>query len=266
MLTFLKLGGSLITDKDQPHTPRPEIIDRLAAEIAQARQADPGLQLLIGHGSGSFGHTPAKQYNTRQGVHSPQDWRGFVEVWHEARALNEIVLQALHQFGLPVLSFPPSAAITTSRGTVQAWDITPIQSALAAGIIPLIFGDVIFDAQQGGTILSTEELFFHLTPALLPQRILIAGIETAVWQDFPVCTRRIETITPASYPALSANILGSSSVDVTGGMLAKVKSMVDLVTQFPQLEVLIFSGRQPGQLLEALQGRNPGTIILNNNS
>ena len=263
MLIFLKLGGSLITDKDHPHTPRPEIIDRLANEITQARQADPSLQLLIGHGSGSFGHIPAKQYGTRQGVQTRQEWQGFLEVWQEARALNEIVLQALQRSGLPVVSFPPSAAISTSCGQVQTWHLEPIRSALAAGIIPLVFGDVIFDAQQGGTILSTEELFFHLAPALLPRRILIAGIEATVWQDFPACTQRIETITPAAYPALSANILGSSSVDVTGGMLAKVKNMVGLVEQFPQLEVVIFSGRQPGKVLEALLGDNPGTIIIN---
>jgi isopentenyl phosphate kinase len=29
-LYFLKLGGSLITDKDQPHTPRLDVIRRLA--------------------------------------------------------------------------------------------------------------------------------------------------------------------------------------------------------------------------------------------
>jgi len=34
MLTFLKLGGSLITDKTQPRTPRPEVLARLMAEIA----------------------------------------------------------------------------------------------------------------------------------------------------------------------------------------------------------------------------------------
>ena len=61
MLTFLKLGGSLITDKDSPHTARPEILRRLAEEIAAARQHNPAMQLIIGHGSGSFGHMPAKK-------------------------------------------------------------------------------------------------------------------------------------------------------------------------------------------------------------
>ena len=34
MLVFLKLGGSLITDKDRPRTPRPDVLARLAASTA----------------------------------------------------------------------------------------------------------------------------------------------------------------------------------------------------------------------------------------
>ena len=68
---FLKLGGSLITDKSQPYTARLEVIDRLAQEILQARQENPGLLLLLGHGSGSFGHTPAHQYKYPPGRVNP---------------------------------------------------------------------------------------------------------------------------------------------------------------------------------------------------
>ncbi|MEZ4718850.1 MAG: hypothetical protein R2851_22555 [Caldilineaceae bacterium] len=38
---FLKLGGSLITDKRAPETPRLDVIHRLAAEIAAARPKYP---------------------------------------------------------------------------------------------------------------------------------------------------------------------------------------------------------------------------------
>ena len=94
-LTLLKLGGSLITDKNRPHTPRLEVLARLAEEIAAARRQRPGLRLLLGHGSGSFGHVPAQKYGTCQGVHSADEWQGFVEVWHQAAALNRLVMEAL---------------------------------------------------------------------------------------------------------------------------------------------------------------------------
>ncbi|MCD4673352.1 MAG: isopentenyl phosphate kinase family protein [Anaerolineaceae bacterium] len=261
MLTFLKLGGSLITDKDCPHTPRPETIRRLANEIVEAYESKSGSQLVIGHGSGSFGHVPAKKHGTRKGVHTETEWLGFLEVWHEARALNQIVLETLTEAGLPVVSLPPSAVISTENGKVKNWDPAPLRAALAAGLIPLIYGDVIFDTAQGGTILSTEELFFHLTPILSPKRILIAGIEHGVWQDYPARTILFRNITPASYPKISHSLRGSGSIDVTGGMLAKANSMVDLVDLNHELEVLIFSGNEPGLLAQALRGHYPGTLI-----
>ena len=260
-LTLLKLGGSLITDKDRPHTPRPDVLARLADEIAAAREVETGLPLIIGHGSGSFGHIAARKHGTRQGVQSAADWVGFATVWKEARALNQIVLEELTNAGLPVIAFPPSASVMARAGEPVRWDLLPMQAALAAGLIPLINGDTIFDEQRGGTILSTEDLFIYLAHALRPRRILLAGLEAGVWSDFPACTRLIDTLTPASFPAAAAHISGSASVDVTGGMLEKVRIMLRLTEESPEMETLIFSGQQPGAVRSALLGERPGTLL-----
>jgi len=260
-LCLLKLGGSLITDKLTPFTPRHAVLARLAGEIARAVETRPGLNLIIGHGSGSFGHTPAKHYGTRSGVRTTEQWRGFVEVWKEARALNQIVLDALLSAGLPVIALPPSASVTAADGVVQSWALSPVQSALANGLIPLINGDVIFDQARGGTILSTEDLFLHLARVLKPRRILLAGLEDGVWEDYPTSTRLIEVITPANYSRVFPHLGQSAGVDVTGGMVQKVSSMVNLVRELPGLEVMIFSGEQPGLLQRVLQGERAGTAI-----
>jgi isopentenyl phosphate kinase len=181
-LFFLKLGGSLITDKTHPHTPRLEVLARLAGEIAAARQANPAMKLLIGHGSGSFGHVPASIYGTRQGVHTSEEWQGFIEVWKEAAALNHIVVEALFSVGLPAIALPASAGVVTSDGQVSAWNLAPLFSALQAGLLPVIYGDVIFDQRRGGTILSTEDLFEYLAPQLHPQRLLLAGLSGKIFQ------------------------------------------------------------------------------------
>jgi isopentenyl phosphate kinase len=217
--------------------------------------------LLLGHGSGSFGHVPAERYATRQGVQTPADWRGFAEVWREARALDDLVIAALTAAGLPAIAFPPSAAVIAENGRVATWDTAPIQSALAQRLLPVIQGDVVFDRTRGGTILSTEELFFHLAGSLHPARILLAGIEDGVWQDYPARTQLLPTITPATLPAIAPTLHGSAAVDVTGGMLAKVESMLNLAQKHGQMEILIFSGREPGLVKAALLGANPGTTI-----
>jgi isopentenyl phosphate kinase len=262
VLYFIKLGGSLITNKNKPHTARARVIARLAGEMAEARQLDPDLQLVVGHGSGSFGHIAGDKYHTRQGVHNPTEWLGFAEVWQAARALNQIVAKAMYKAGLPVIAFPPSAAILAQNGQVTRWDIQPIRAALSAGLIPLVNGDVAFDTLLGGTILSTEDLFEYLARLLRPQRILLAGLEKGVWADYPVCSQLIAAITPESYPGLAGSLAGSAAVDVTGGMAQKVKSMLALVEQIPGTQAVVFSGNQPGQVRQALLGAVPGTLIV----
>ena len=265
-LQFLKLGGSLITDKDQPRTARLEVLDRLAGEIAASFQQQPDLRLVLGHGAGSFGHVPARQYGTRQGVSTSAQWQGFVEVWREAVALNRLVMDALQRAELPAIALPPSASVLAEDGQVARWDLASLSAALDHGLLPVVHGDVVFDIVRGGTILSTEDLFAHLGRALHPQRLLLAGREPGVWADYPVCTRLVEQISPSSLPQIAASLYGSASTDVTGGMASKVLEMLALVGDVPGLESLIFSGETPGLVEQALLGAHPGTRIVGNNA
>ena len=260
-LYFLKLGGSLITDKNNPHTARPDVLNRLAEEIRIAMALQPDLRLVIGHGSGSFGHVPAHRYHTRMGVRTSLEWAGFIEVWNEARTLNQIVLENLKKADLPVIAMPPSASVIAADGKVAKWDLLPIQSALAAGLIPLVYGDAVFDNRRGGTILSTEELFFHLARQVKPTRIALSGIESGVWADFPTCSQLIETIQPDGFEQVAEQLAGSAAIDVTGGMLTKVQTMLNFLRDIPDLEILIFSGLVPGNVTQVLSGKVIGTRI-----
>lgn len=260
-LQFLKLGGSLITDKNRPHTLRPRVLARLAEEIAAARVTDPSLRLVVGHGSGSFGHIPAKKHSTRQGVDTREGWQGFVEVWRQASALYRLVMEALSEAGLPAIGFSPSASVTADDGQVVTWNLEPLRAALDANLIPVIHGDVVFDTTRGGTILSTEDLFAHLARHLRPRRILLAGVEDGVWADYPICKKLIPEITPANLPGVVASLGGSTATDVTGGMASKVRQSLTLTQEIPGLEVLIFSGDIPGLVQKALLGESVGTIL-----
>lgn len=260
-LVLLKLGGSLITDKNNPRTLRRETLHRLAGEIASARQQLSSLRLIIGHGAGSYAHVSAMKHGTRRGVHTPDQWLGFAEVWWDAATLNRLVMEAFHGAGIPAIALAPSASVTAREGLVSRWDLSPLESALQAGLVPVIFGDVIFDLQRGGTILSTEDLFAYLVTQLNPKRMLLAGIEPGVYQDFPNRSKIIHKITPENYQVILPVLGGSVATDVTGGMESKVNQAVSLINQFPSLEILIFSGDEPGNLHEVLLGSSSGTVI-----
>lgn len=263
MIIFLKLGGSLITDKKKPRKHKPEMIYRLVSELAQARRDLPQLKIIFGHGSGSFGHVPAKEYGTRDGVHTPQQWSGFIQVWRQARALNQILLDALADENIPAIAFPPSAFIQSRNGRLESWNPQPIHAALSAGLVPVVNGDVVFDSIRGGTIYSTEDVFVSLTEIITPDQILLCGLEEGVWADFPQCTHLLSSISIDQAGQILPKLGGSSGIDVTGGMTEKVRLMLDLAVRHPTLKCMIFSGQEPGNLYRALMGDHIGTMIAN---
>lgn len=260
-LIFLKLGGSLITDKNTPQHARLDVLNRLSSEIARFLSEQPTCQILLGHGSGSFGHIPAKRYNTRNGVQTEEQWRGFSEVWHAARALNTIVMQALHQQHIAAISFPPCAQVQTASHKIIRWDTMQIKAAIENRIVPVVYGDVVFDQEIGGTILSTEEQFEHLAAIFKPKSVLLAGIETGVWQEFPARKTYFPIITPQNIAEVSQALAASESPDVTGGMQSKVTSMMKMIQSAACEEIAIFSGNEAENLLLALRGDQIGSRI-----
>jgi isopentenyl phosphate kinase len=214
---------------------------------------------------------PAKKYKTRAGVHTPQEWQGFIEVWQQAGALHHIVMDILLAAGLPAIGFPPSASVSAADGRISTWNLAPIQSALDANLLPMVFGDVAFDSVRGGTILSTEELFVHLAAHLRPARILLAGDEDGVYSDYASHAEIFREITPSTpqtvwqgtpLPPGGRGAGGEGSIaDVTGGMAGKVQAMLNLVSQLADCQIRIFSGLVPGNLSRALSGEPLGTLI-----
>jgi len=265
-LVFVKLGGSLITDKTQEATARPEVIRRLAGEVVEALAARPGLRLLLGHGSGSFGHVVGKRYGTRHGVRDAVGWRGFAETAVVAARLNRLVTDAFWQAGVPVWSIQPSASARCRDGELVDMDWRPISEALEHGLVPLVYGDVALDDVRGGTIISTEELFAWLARRLEPDRIVLVGAVPGVMRadpERPDRVRVVEEIIPEQWAEL-AEVLGRShATDVTGGMLAKVRAMCDLVEELPHLQVRLISGEVAGLLAQVLcdPTMEAGTVI-----
>lgn len=258
MTRLVKLGGSLITDKRIPNTYRPEVMTRLAQEIARSLVVDP-TPLVIGHGSGSFGHVAAHTHGTADGVSSRAGWIGFAEVAAAAGRLSALVLETLLSSQVPVVRFPPSASTIAHDAHVDRMMTVPIERALDVGLVPLVHGDVAFDAVRGGTILSTEAIFFHLAQHLPVTTIMLLGEVDGVYDASGTV---IPQITPKTLAEFDQAIGGSYGTDVTGGMRSKVQEMIALVTQYPHLQIKILSGLVEGRLEAALRGDMVvGTVI-----
>lgn len=260
MLIFVKFGGSLITNKNIANTFLPERMQALAHATRQALAHNSDLSLLLGHGSGSFGHFAAREFDTINGVHTPTEWQGFAQVGRVARELNSLVTHSLAGADVPVWSVQPSASATCQDGQITQMATAPIRTALQKGLVPLVHGDVAFDTVRGGTIISTETVFFHLTSALKPTHIFLLGEVAGVLDEQDEV---IPQITPDTLPAIMAMLGGSHGVDVTGGMASKVRDMAALAQKQPGLHIHIMSGLDAALLQTALANPQaaPGTVI-----
>ena len=266
-LVFVKLGGSVITDKTQPETDRSEVIARLAGEVARASAARPELRLVLGHGSGSFGHVVARHYGTRLGVRGAEQWRGFAEVASVAALLNRIVAEQFLEAGIPVWSLQPSAMAWCRAGALVSMSTRFVERALSVGLVPLLHGDVALDEIRGGTIISTEQIFAYLARKLRPAQIVLVGVVDGVFDRDPLrdpSAKPVPEISAANWEKVQDTLGGSHATDVTGGMQAKVAEMVSLVQGTPGLTAHLISGERHGALEAILldpTGTSGGTVI-----
>jgi len=249
---FLKLGGSLITDKTKVEHAHPAVIRRLAREIKAAREARPDLQIVLGHGSGSFGHVAAKKHGTREGVRDQSGWQGYAEVAAAAARLNQIVTDVFVAEGVPVVSLPPSVSARCADGRLSYLDTFVLREVLEHGLVPLVQGDVALDTVRGATIVSTEDIFIYLVREFQPTHILLAGEVAGVYEHNDATGAIIPLITPSNVAQYAAALGGSHGTDVTGGMIGKVQQMLDVVRHHPAIEARIFSGAVRGNVQRLL--------------
>lgn len=253
-LYFLKLGGAAITDKTRPETPRRDVIRRAAQEIKSARQTK-GFRLLLGHGSGSFGHPLAQKYKVHEGIGHEGNWSGFVQTQAAAARLNRLVTDIMLEVGIQVFPVQASASARCRDGELIHLETQPILEALERGLVPLVYGDVAFDEKRGSAIVSTEALFSYLAPLLEPSWILLAGDVQGVFSPSPQnqpTAHLLPRLTPKDMPNIEKALGGAEGSDVTGGMAEKVRRMISLVEKHPNFRVRFLSALVPGLIQKAL--------------
>jgi isopentenyl phosphate kinase len=217
MTTILKLGGSVITDKDVPETIDEEAIERAAVAIAQHDDC------VLVHGGGSFGHYHATEHavSRTSGTH---DARAVRDIHDAMTTLNRAVLDALFAEGVPAIPVHPLSIATRTTDGELLFSIDQVQTMLGEGFLPVLHGDVIAHEESGATIVSGDELVCILASGLDADRV---GLCSAV----PGVLDENEVIPEIDTFADVADALGESeSTDVTGGMAAKVCALLALET------------------------------------
>ena len=243
MTVVLKLGGSVITDKDTPETVDD---DALGAAVDAIAAADPDRLVLV-HGGGSFGHVAAAD----RGISREAGSRDAADVWavHDAmRRLNDAVLRRLHDAGVAAVPVHPLSVAARDEGEALAVPLDSTATLLGEGFVPVLHGDVVGHAGAGATVVSGDELVTRLAAGLDADRVGLCSTVTGVYDDDGEVIPRI-----TEFDAVADAVGGSESTDVTGGMAAKVRALLDL-----DAPAHVFG---PESLSAFLAGDPAGTVI-----
>lgn len=243
MTVLLKLGGSVVTEKDREATVDEVALDRVATAIGDA-DLD---RLVVVHGGGSFGHPAAAAHglSETQGTHDAEAVRA---VHAAMRALNDAIVGRLADEGVPTAPLHPFSAAARDREGELDLAVAPVATLLDEGFVPVLHGDGVVQAGAGVTVLSGDEIVAYLADALPADRVGLCSTVPGVLDASGAVVDRIER-----FEDIAEAVGASDDTDVTGGMAGKVRRLLDL-----QVAAHVFG---PDELATFLAGGAPGTRL-----
>jgi len=254
-MQILKLGGSVITHKDEYFSPHTENIKRLAKEISATKEP-----LIIVHGAGSFGHPVAKKYNISDGLKTSDQLVGFSETHQSMTRLNQIIVDTLLETGVPAFGISASSMLVTKDRRLVDIDLGIIKGCLELGLIPVMYGDAVLDTEQGFAILSGDQLIVRLAIDLEAERIIFGSDVNGIYTTNPKRDSDAKLIEQVSLSHMTAEVGGATHTDVTGGMLGKLKEAETAVEAGS--EVIFINANAENRVRSALLGEKVmGTFL-----
>ena len=243
MTTVVKLGGSVITDKDRAEALDGPALADAASAIADAAASD----LVIVHGGGSFGHHNASEHGVSK-TDGSNDAAAAVEIHGAMKTLNDFVLSRLHDRGVPAVPVHPFSAARRDREARLTFATEQVETMLGEGFVPVLHGDVVAHEGEGVTILSGDEVVTAVARGVDADRVGFCSTVPGVLDGDEDVIPEIR-----SYDEVADVLGGSDATDVTGGMAGKVRALLDLGAP-----ATIFG---PDDLRAFLAGEEPGTRI-----
>jgi len=246
-MILIKLGGSVITDKSQYRTFNRDVVRRLCKEIK-----DSGKEVVIVHGAGSFGHVLAKEYSLQHGYHDPEQIPAVARVQYDVRELNHMVIRELLDAGIPAISIPTGSCFMMRDGKLILDDPDVLFSASEKGMVPVMFGDVVFDMSKGFGICSGDQIIEVLCDLYDPDRVVFVSDVDGLFDKDPKTNPGAKLLPEVTSEILKKVSSTSAVADVTGGVRAKMEAMLRITSS--ERDCVLVNGAVPGRLCSLLKG------------
>ena len=244
-MILIKLGGSIITNKEKPLSARRKTIDKLTKSLKRIDEP-----IIIVHGGGSYGHFWSVKYD----MHTKErkyDLRGVAIVKNSMIELNKIILDLMLKNKLNPYSLPPTDFMSGNKPIPKK--VKEIEKIAKSGLIPVTYGDALWYGQNKSFILSGDKIMTHLAKILKPRLCVFALNEDGLYSDLK--SKKLIHELKGQRPLISQN-----KMDVTGGMTRKVEEASKISKM--GMNVFFVNGNKPERIVKAIKNRKfEGTLF-----
>jgi isopentenyl phosphate kinase len=244
-MILIKLGGSIITNKERPLSPRVATVQKIARHLKKIKEP-----LVIVHGGGSFGHYWSVKYDMHTKP-ANYDLRGVSVVKNSMVELNKIILECLEKARLNPYCLPPTDFMTGNRPI--STKIKQAKKIAQAGLVPVTFGDALWYGGKKSYILSGDKIMSLFAKALRPRLCVFVLNVDGLYSDLK--TRDL------IYEMRGNDVsIDDIAMDVTGGMRRKIQEATAISKM--GLDVFFVNGNRPERIVNAVQkAKFEGTLF-----
>ena len=244
-MILIKLGGSIITNKQKPLSPRRKTIDKILKEIGKIKEP-----VIIVHGGGSYGHYWSVKYDmhTKPAKTSP---KGVAIVKNSMVELNKIILDSAVKNRINSYCLPPTDFMNGNKAIKSK--ILTINDISKSGLTPITFGDALWFGQKKSYILSGDVIMTTIGKILKPRLSLFVLDVDGVYSDLK--TKKLIHDFKKEKPEIKNN-----KTDVTGGMTRKITEANNMAKA--GLKIFFVNGNKPKRITDAVSGKRfEGTLF-----
>jgi len=244
-MILIKLGGSIITNKNKPLSVRKKTIEKIVKGLRKINEP-----IIIVHGGGSFGHYWSVKYNmhTKPARYST---KGVATVKKSMIDLNATILDIFLKNKLNPYCVPPTDFMIGNKHIVKK--IKEIEKIAKSNLIPISFGDALWYGNKKSFILSGDRIMTIFAKVLKPRLSIFVLNENGLYSDLK--SKKLIYEFKNEKPKFS-----KIEKDVTGGMKRKVKEAQEISKSGQK--VFFVNGNKPERIINAIKNKNfEGTIF-----
>lgn len=263
-LYILKIGGSVATYRNRPEiSTRRTLLKEIAFFIKKAQQKK-NFDLILIHGAGAASRQLVKEFELQKGTTGDAEKS-------QAALLSQVVSQKLNNSiteifiatGIQVVPIHTASTTIQRDGKIERMNLETVTMALGQKLVPLLYGEVVFDETLGMSVCSGDDIAVHLSEKLKINKIAFASDVKGIFTKDPHLhpeTQLIEEITLKRAFKKMEN-LKPHSIDVTNGLFGKIKNFLNLKNDTLEL-IEIFNGLEAQNYQKVLLGEEfPHTKI-----